>query len=394
MNVTKALSVCALLLCLMACGALAETVYTIEGPFGNDYTCTDYDGALPEDARAILAPVLREGDEVLCGTRGQGSPLKKQDVWWDQILLAVRREGQVLLLCALNSTQEEWDVWIETDSFIPEGCAFDITFLPSERGEGWYLAAAPSILCGDEIWRMVFRQSNRGYVNLSAYERRSGDTREIVQNYDVLMMANTIRDGVYREQGKYKCSTPMRLAAWDMESFPRDGLQLQQYAEAHQPQHSESQAFLCGANLREKPTSKSRLIGRYSARAEVLGSQMGKVEPWYHVRVGDTEGWVTANYCLNGSQYDIRHYAMGAVSVNPARADREIELRRSPDGEVFARLLPGAMMHVITETDGWLHVIVPQNGELGPMVDWDGVYGYVRSSEVVRGVTLADLKWK
>lgn len=394
MNVTKALSVCALLLCLMACGALAETVYTIEGPFGNDYTCTDYDGELPEDVRAILAPVLREGDEVLCGTRGQGSPLKKQDVWWDQILLAVRREGRVLLLCALNSTQERWDVWIETDSFIPGGSAFDITFLPSERGEGWYLAAAPSILCDDEIWRMVFRQSNRGYLNLSAYERRSGDTREIVQNYDVLMMAYTIRDGVYREQGKYKCSTPMRLAAWDMESFPRDGAQLQQYAETHQPRHSESQAFLCGANLREKPTSKSGLIGVYSARAEVLGSQMGTVEPWYHVRVGDTEGWVTANYCLNGSQYDIRYYAMGAVSVNPARADREIELRKSPNGEVFARLLPGAMMHVITETDGWLHVIVPQDGELGPIADWDGVYGYVRSSEVVRGVTLADLRWK
>lgn len=394
MNMMRVLSVCALLLCLMTCGALAETVYTIEGPFGNDYTCTDYDGELPEDVRAILAPVLREGDEVLCGTRGQGSPLKKQDVWWDQILLAVRREGRVLLLCALNSTQEGWDVWIETDSFISEGSAFDITFLPSERGEGWYLAAAPSILCDDEIWRMVFRQSNRGYLNLSAYERRSGDTREIVQNYDVMMMAYTIRDGVYREQGKYKCSTPMRLAAWDMESFPRDGAQLQQYAETHQPRHSESQAFLCGANLREKPTSKSRLIGTYSARAEVLGSQMGKVEPWYHVRVGDTEGWVTANYCLNGSQYDIRYYAMGAVSVNPARADREIELRRSPDGEVFARLLPGAMMHVIIETDGWLHVIVPQDGELGPIADWDGVYGYVRSSEVVRGVTLANLRWK
>lgn len=80
--------------------------------------------------------------------------------------------------------------------------------------------------------------------------------------------------------------------------------------------------------------------------------------------------------------------------VNPARADREIELRKSPNGEVFARLLPGAMMHVITETDGWLHVIVPQNGELGPMANWDGVYGYVRASEVVRGVTLADLRWK
>lgn len=394
MNVTRVLSVCALLLCLMACGALAEREYTVNGSAENDYTCTDYDGALPEDVQDILAPVLREGDEVLCGTRGQERTLQNRNIWFDEILLAVRREGRVLLLCALNPRQEGWDVWIETDSFIPEGCAFDITFLPSEHGEGWYLDAAPSILCGDETWRMVFRQSNRGYLNLSAYERRSGDTREIVQNHDVLMMAYTIRDGVYREQGKYKCSTPLRLAAWDMESFPRDGAQLQQYAEAHQPQHSESQAFLCGANLREKPTSKSRLIGRYSARAEVLGSRMGTVEPWYHVRVGDTEGWVTANYCLNGSQYDIRYYSMGAAWVNPARADREIELRKSPNGEVFARLLPGAMMHVITETDGWLHVIVPQNGELGPMADWDGVYGYVRASEVVRGVTLADLKWK
>lgn len=392
MNMTRVLSACALLLCLMACGALAEGPYTVAGTAENDYTCLDFDGALPEDVRDILAPVLREGDEVLCGTRGQERTLQNRSIWMDEILLAVRREGRVLLLCALNPYQEGWDVWIETDSFIPEGCAFDITFLPSERGEGWYLDAAPSLLCGDETWRMVFRESK--YVNLCAYERRSGDTRQIVQNHDVLMRAYTIRDGVYREEAEVRCSTPMRLAAWDMAGFPRDGAQLQQYAEAHQPRHSESQAFLCGANLREKPTSKSRLIGVYSARAEVLDSQMGKVEPWYHVRVGDTEGWVTANYCLNGSQYDIRYYAMGAVSVKPARADREIELRKSPNGEVFARLLPGAMMHVITETDGWLHVIVPQNGELGPMANWDGVYGYVRASEVVRGVTLADLRWK
>ena len=161
MNMTRVLSVCVLLLCLMACGALAEGTYTVAGTAENDYTCLDFDGALPEDVRDILAPVLREGDEVLCGTRGQERTLQNRDIWLDQILLAVRREGRVLLLCALNPQQEGWDVWIETDSFIPEDCAFDITFLPSERGEGWYLDAAPSILCGDETWRMVFRQSNR-----------------------------------------------------------------------------------------------------------------------------------------------------------------------------------------------------------------------------------------
>ena len=65
MNVTRLLSVCALLLCLMACGALAEGTYTVAGTAENDYTCLDFDGALPEDVRekfrGALNRIVNEG---------------------------------------------------------------------------------------------------------------------------------------------------------------------------------------------------------------------------------------------------------------------------------------------------------------------------------------------
>ena len=53
----------------------------------------------------------------------------------------------------------------------------------------------------------------------------------------------------------------------------------------------------------------------------------------------------------------------------------------------------GTMMHIIIENDGWAHVVIPR-GEITWETDWDGTYGFVRSEEIVTGVSIADIKWK
>lgn len=375
-----------LLLCLMVSGAQATQVYT-HGEPPKYYTCMDFDAEMPDGVADIFSALMRTGDEVICGSRGQGE--------WsqDSILMAVRREGKVLLMIACCNDDGIWETCLETDSFIPADCEFDITYLPAEDdGENWGIQANHAVVCGNEIWRIKIWPGC--YAELVSLERRLPDgTRMIINMQYATLYAFTLKDGVYRNEGNYKCSIPSRLSAWTMDEVPRGVEQMQRYAQDHQPVLGENQAYI-SCNLREKPTSKSRSLGVYSARVDVLGSQMGTREPWYHVRVGDTEGWVTASYLLDGSEYDIRYYSIGAATRPPARADQEVELRRSPDGETFARLLPGAMMHVIAKNDGWLHVVIPEDGKITAKVNWDGIYGYVREDEVVLGDTLADLKWK
>lgn len=375
-----------LVLCLMISSARAVQVYT-HGEPPRCYTCMDFEAEVPDDIAGIFSFLMRTGDEVICGSRGQGE--------WsqDSVLMAVRRFDKVLLMIACCNDDGIWETCLETDSFIHADCEFDITYLPAEDdGENWGIQANHAIVCGDEIWRVKIWPGC--YAELVSLERRIPDgTRMIINAQYATLYAFTLKDGVYHKEGSYKCSVSSRLAAWTMEEFPREVVQMQLYAQEHQPVIEENQAYI-SCNLREKPTSRSRSLGVYSARVDVLGSQMGTREPWYHVRVGDTEGWVTASYLLDGSEYDIRYYSMGAATKPPARADQEVELRRSPDGETFARLLPGAMMHVIAKNDGWLHVVIPEDGKITAKVNWDGIYGYVREDEVVLGDTLADLKWK
>lgn len=381
-----------LMLFLMIPGAQAVQEYTLGDPQrGTYYTCADFDGQLPEDIAKIFSSLMRTGDEVICGSRAQKRNSRVEGIIEDSILMAVRREGKVLLMCA-DKKDGDWNTCLETDSFISEDYSFDLTYLPEEDGDEYRIEANHAIVSDEEIWRVKIWPGC--YIELVSLERKNSDgARMIVGLSSVALRAYTLKDGVYCDQGYHYCSLPWRLSVWEMSDVPFGVEQMQRYAQENQPVLGENQAFI-SSNLREKPTSKSRTRGVYSARVEVLGSQMGTNEPWYHVRVGDTEGWVTATYLIDGSKYDIRYYSMGAATKPPARTDQEVELRRSPDGETFARLLPGAMMHVIAKNDGWLHVVIPEDGKITAKVNWDGIYGYVREDEVVLGDTLADLKWK
>ena len=90
-----------LMLCLMIPNAQATQEYTLGDPQSGDYyTCMDFDGEMPMDVAEIFSSLLREGDEVLCGSRGQLRNSNIQSIRQDTIVMAVRREGKILLLGA------------------------------------------------------------------------------------------------------------------------------------------------------------------------------------------------------------------------------------------------------------------------------------------------------
>lgn len=375
----------------VAPNALGDSYTFDQAESNNVYDCVDFENEMPDDVASVFREAMREGDRILSGSKVTVRSRVREIIDKESILMAVERENSIILMCAYREGGE-WETCLETDSFILPGTAFRITFLPKESGEDWGIDANHAIVCEDEIWRV--RVLPGCWAELVSLERRDSDgTRTFIQTTFEVLQVFTIEDGRRREEWDGLCSLPSRLSAWSMDDVPRGIEQAQRYAEEHQPVLGENQAYM-SANLRERPTGKSRSLGEYSARVDVLGSQQGLNEPWYHVRVGDTEGWVTTSYLIDGSRRDIRYYAIGAATRPFACAEREVELRKSPDGETFARLLPGATMYVIVQNDGWLHVIVPQDGVITAKVNWDGIYGYVREDEVVMGDTLTELKWK
>ena len=133
-----------------------------------------------------------------------------------------------------------------------------------------------------------------------------------------------------------------------------------------------------GANLRTEPTGSSKSLGKYHvALGEVLGEKPGKNQPWYHVRIGNAEGWMSGPYVVD--PVDQEGFAFnGSLGIPWAEAQAECTLHASMDADDVLLTLPeNTFMQVLAQTeDGWLHVLAtgkPQDFSLSA----SGTYGYV-----------------
>ena len=348
--------------------------------------CVDYEGELPAEVQIIFSDVQREGDRILAASRRTEWWKSKNAAVSDTILLAVEREGCILLIGAFYE-ESGWAVCVETDSFLPHGTAFTITCLPEDGQYGGVFGARQAIVCGDECWQVCIERG--GWIRLCALATADGE-RPII-GLDMMSLF-TISDGQESDWKSGRCCAPSRLAAWRAEEFPRSAEEIARYVQAHQPRPSQGEAYISSVNLREEPTGSSRSLGVYSAKVQVLDSSPSREYPWYRVRIGDTEGWVSGAYVLESSE-DLRYYGVEEATTSFVRADREIALYMSPGGAQKGALSPGTVAYVLAENEGWLHVLVPQ-GDITPRVSWEGTYGYVKADGVTQGKTLAELRWK
>lgn len=143
-------------------------------------------------------------------------------------------------------------------------------------------------------------------------------------------------------------------------------------------------AMLSGVNLREKPTTSSKSLGMYNAGTlvHVLGEQPGLHAPWYHVQVGHVEGYVSGVY-LHYPQTSGFDIALWSGPLPIVRADDPLVLRQSPNmqSQAITEFPAATRMHVLTETNGWYHVIAPE-GALPWNMDVNGTSGYVLKESV------------
>lgn len=137
-----------------------------------------------------------------------------------------------------------------------------------------------------------------------------------------------------------------------------------------------------GANLRTEPTSRSRSLGMYHvALAQVLGQKPGTEAPWYHVRVGETEGYVSGRYVAFPADW-ANFVRRASVPCPVAETDGGPLMADMDGGGAPCVLEAGERLLVLAETeDGWLHVFVPED-DLDGTLDQPGTYGYLRREDV------------
>ena len=140
--------------------------------------------------------------------------------------------------------------------------------------------------------------------------------------------------------------------------------------------------LIWGVNLREEPTSRSRSLGRYHlALAQVLGWEPGTEVPWYHVRVGETEGYVSGRYVAFPADW-ANFVRRASVPCPVTETDGGPLMADMDGGGAPCTLEAGRRLLVLAETeDGWLHVFVPEDEPDGTL-DQPGTYGYLRREDV------------
>ncbi len=382
------MAVLMVLMALAACARAELYAYDYDSTYN---VCANFDGELPQDVASALEGFLREGDEVICGARKRKCYVRKDREGWDASALVAVRRGEDILLVHASGVNGAWDVTVESDSFLADGEAFSITTPPQDEGT----LLSYCIAVGDTVYTVIRQTSGGKRLWLTQAERTLADgsvfTLTCVNGRAIW---RTARDGEAAESGAYDAVLPRRLAAWTAGAYPKSEAELQAFMAAHAPALEADEAYICGVNLRERATGDSRSWGRYTARVRILSREPGKQAPWFHVQVGNLDGWVSGMYLVtpNGEETD-RLCAAAAHVHDAARARTQTGLYDRPGGAQTGTVPEGTLVHVLAEADGWLHVILPR-AELTWETDWDGTYGFVKAQDMAVGVCKADAVWR
>ena len=193
-------------------------------------------------------------------------------------------------------------------------------------------------------------------------------------------------------QKQYLALVPGILEYVDADAFPRT-------AEACEQAVRESAVIPQGygltqtLHLREKTSSHSKDLGLYlrGTLVEVLDTLPGTAYPWYRVRIGNAEGYMSSNYV---DYHDgMKSLPTGiAPCLGKTKGGTALKNQMSGLSQTVADLPEGTLVRVLAECGNWLHVSVPANAD-----DWlmqpGEVCGYLKSGAITQGVTAQQIDW-
>ncbi|MBR4080435.1 MAG: SH3 domain-containing protein [Clostridia bacterium] len=358
------------------------------------YVVETFSGAAPEVLRPALDASPFVADEILQGALLRTYYFKydgKQDVLNDQAaLLAVRHEERTVLLGAAR-IGGEWVVRMQSETFLRDGEDFRITAMPNKTKKAFNVFL--TVVYGDEQYFIASGSPDQPWMLKSYRHQYEDGTAETVSYEYGLIAYQRTRTDAPAEQVSFHCVLPAYLETADADQLPHSRQALEQWAQAHPIELAADEAYMGGANLRKEPTGSSRSHGQYltPVRVKVLGQAPGQDFPWYNVRVGNTEGWVSGAYFYT-KETDTTNLCMAVNHMQPvARLRKSAQLLSSPGGEAIAALPAETEMHVLVISGSWAQVVLPR-GELGWHADWEGTFGYVPLSSLTMAASPLQLR--
>ena len=183
---------------------------------------------------------------------------------------------------------------------------------------------------------------------------------------------------------------PGRLDMISSSDFPTNVDDTMTYIKKYPAMLPENHVIIQGVNLRKEPTGQSQSLGKYDfALAEYLGEKDGTEVPWVHVRIGNTEGWVSSRYVRKNVREISESVSWLAMKIGAVNGETMLYgSLGSSDGSVISAPF---YMYVLADCGSQYHVLIPSAGFEWP-IDWNGTYGYVQKNDIVIRTSILDLK--
>jgi len=157
----------------------------------------------------------------------------------------------------------------------------------------------------------------------------------------------------------------------------------------------EGYEMIQGVHLRQSTSSHSKDLGLFhrGTIVEVLEQLPGSAAPWYHVKIGHLEGYMSGDYVgnqINGIDAQVQYQP--PLSVGQCVKITSLRENTHLLAGAVMQLEKGERMHILADQGNYWYVAVPQ-GEPGQFMDVNSAYGFVHKNDVILAGTSLQLDW-
>jgi len=364
-------------------------------------TICEFTGEAPEALSQAFSHAKLEGWECLAGAYQELNRTAETDTPAGTGLAAFGRgDERLLVMLVQDSKTLEWEVLpVSETALLPDRefyisyggstSRFDIVYPISDtETEAFccrimYYTNKPdyTLMCALEEYRYINRSENSQLVIDPA------TNYSYAAWYHVVKTQNGIQ-----EEAQYPALCAGVMEYIDASAFPRTEEECREASE-NSATVPEGYGFSGSVHLRAKASSHSDDLGTYRSGTlvEVLDTQPGTDFPWYHVRIGIAEGYMSGNYVTySDSEQIVPRYAV--LGMGELTEDTALKEGTGIFAGKIADLPRGTIVRVLAERGNWLHVSIPLDED-----DWmmqpGEVNGYVKSSVLTQAATALQLEW-
>ena len=365
-----------------------------------DVQVTEFSGETPPELASALSNPNLSG-----WTPGSGAYVVRQG--HESTGLTVFERGEERMLCSLWHGADGWFFLPVGDKVLLPGRevtvryggggAFELCY-PISDAESESFSVTPIARAASENHTLRYCRLN-GYVYENAdtgaffqIDSKTGDAGVSCHWYRMTSRASA---GQAATVSYTPVLLPLFLDFWDISAFPRTEAA---FYEAEGDVLPDGLGVVTGVRLRRETSTRSDILGDYfsGVTVEVLEELPGDPYPWYHVRIGRTEGYMSGIYVAYPGSVCSMEPLQNESSLPPmatATVDTALKAGTGWFDKTLSDLPAGTRLRVLAEQGGWLHVAVA-DGPMGWLALTDGREdGYVKAADVRMAATEAQLDW-